>query len=234
MENKEFKTLMDNLRGLVKINLKDKPNNAIVCPTCGGLGLYEEINDESRHLVRCKCNNGIVYKCKHCGELNKYDFCDCKASRDERRLEAERKEQEEKRKKAIKNGVLDIREYENMVVYDDNVYDKDDLEYYVREHIIQGYDIDRYIYGTDKEEIYTAFDLREYFEERFDDNGCEDVANYFDFDDNLFKKAEDCIEKWLDKHKSSNIIYSQNRNIIVDIKPLIDDIKKELSEEDER
>ncbi|MGL6185576.1 MAG: hypothetical protein ACRC1T_09390 [Clostridium chrysemydis] len=233
MENKEFKTLMDNLRGLVKINLKDRPSNAVVCPTCNGLGLYEEINDESRYLVKCSCNNGVVYKCKHCGKLNKYDFCDCKATKDERRLQEEKKEQEEK-EKAIKNGVLDIREYENMVVYDDNVYDKDDLEYYVREHIIRGYDIDRYVYGTDKEEGYITCDLKEYFEEKFDGNGYEDMADYFDFDDDLFKKAEDCIEKWLDNHKSSNTIYFQNRNIIVDIQPLIDDIKKELSEEDER
>lgn len=227
MENKEFKNLMDSLRGLVKINLEDRADNAIICPTCNGLGLYEEINDDSRYLVKCKCNDGVMYKCNHCGELNKYGHCNCEGARNERRLKEEEKEQKEK-EEAIKNGVIDIREYENMVVYNDDVYDKDDLEYYVREHILNGYDIDRYVYGTDKEENYITCDLRDYFEEKFDGNGYEDMAEYFNFDDPLFKKAQDNIDSWLENHKSLNTIYFQNRNIIVDIQPMIDKVKMEL------
>ena len=228
MENKEFQNLMDSLRGLIKINLEDRADNAIICPICNGLGLYEGINDDSRCLVKCKCNNGIMYKCKHCGELSQYNSCNCEGVRKERRLKEEELERKNKEEAIIKNGVIDIRKYENMVVYNDDVYDKDDLEYYVREHILNGYDIDRYVYGTDKEENYITCDLRDYFEEKFDGNGYEDMAEYFNFDDPLFKKAQDNIDSWLENHKSLNTIYFQNRNIIVDIQPMIDKVKMEL------
>ena len=57
------------------ITLKPKEvinSNETLCPTCGGIGFMLQ---DDKWLVPCKnCNNGIVPKCKYCGEpmlLNK-------------------------------------------------------------------------------------------------------------------------------------------------------------------
>lgn len=223
------KEIMNELRSLVDINLANKEE--VVCPTCNGLRLYEEERNGSFYLKTCvDCYTGSVSKCEFCGKLNKTSSCDCSGYYENRRKERENRDNEILNKKVSDGNVISVYDYDSFVCIGDKYIMAEDLEEEIYNLINDEEDVNRYMYGTYKDESYIGLDLEQELSDKMED-GYEDMSYNFDFKDYKIIKAQELVNEWLEDNKGANTVIYEDQSVVIDLKEMIDKIKNDIKED---
>ncbi|MGL5595883.1 MAG: hypothetical protein ACRDDH_18260 [Cetobacterium sp.] len=130
-----------------------------------------------------------------------------------------------------KGKVIPLEKHEgDFIIWEDNVVYKSDLPFIIKDLIVgDKLESPRYIFGCKKQENFVKIDL-ENVVEGLTEEGYEDMADYFDYESDSFKKANEAISIWLEENKSANTVYSEDRSYLIDLQSIIKKIEGELDE----
>lgn len=196
------------------VTTRTKEENDDWCQRCNGVGLVRSGNA----VAGCPacCGKGVIKdrRCK-CGrkiESSFYNQCD--TCRRANRAEKERAQFEAATK-------IPYEEYQGLFLWNDRAIGKEDLE----DELYSLDDPPKFIWGTKKEKVFTAIDLRDVVSRECED-GYEDMESFFDYKDADFLKAQELLDKWLLKHESTLFIYEEDHGTAVVLEKVIKELRR--------
>ena len=225
---KKFIELMEQLKSLVIFD--NSQENVIQCPTCAGLRIMTQQDpDGTYYITKCNtCFNGTLHVCPFCGKHNQINRCDCHGYYENQNKEEQEKEDKYIQNMKSKNKIINIENYSGYIVWGDDVIDKDDLRERLEELMHDGENINPYAYGTSKETNVVYINLEEAVYNACE-SGYEEMEHQFNYKSEKFIQAQKLIDEWLDEHKDENTMYSEDRNKVIDLSKMIEEVKNEIS-----
>lgn len=194
------------------------------CPKCNGIGLIRE----DKHVVGCSaCNGKGIKKACKCGQkIDRpyYDTCD--SCRSKTWDEQQERKDRERFEAAVK---IPFEDYTGLFLWNERAITKEDLEEELYSLIYGGEEAPTFIWGTKKQKVFTGISLAEVVTDKCED-GYEDMADYFDYKDEDFIKAQELLNAWLVKHDSVMDIYYEDFNTAVLLDKIIEEIKQQQFE----
>jgi len=198
------------------------------CPICNGIGLVNKGNC----VVGCSaCNGKGIIKACECGQKVDSPYYDTCSSCRSKKF----KEQQEQKDRELFTVASKIpyEDYTGLFLWNDRAITKEDLEEELYSLIYDGEEPLTYIWGTKKQKVFTEIDLREVVADKCED-GYEDMADYFDYKDEDFVKAQELLNSWLTKHDSVTDIYYEDYKTAVSLNKVIEDIKQQIERENRK
>ena len=197
-----------------------KNDNEEWCPKCNGLGLIRE----NKYIVGCTtcCGKGVIKLCE-CGQKIDKPYTICKSCRD-------KKEQEKEKERFEKAEKINYENYDGNFLWNDRVLDKEALEDELYTIIYGKKEPPIYVYATKEEKVFNFIDLVDIVADKCED-GYEDMDENFDYKDSDFLKAQELVDKWLNKHEENLYCYYEDYNKVITLDEIIQKLKKEISKE---
>jgi hypothetical protein len=218
------------LESLPKTWYKDITADEELCPECHGVGLVASDEGKHRVIITCKaigCHNGLLTKCKHCGEpVTGYLPAHCEGARqaaDQERKELHKQRIAYKFEKAEKITLEEARKRGCNCFYDyelNEYYDGDKLNQHLKDLQYCGEltgDTNIYLYLTSTTQI--SMDA-----ERIIENACdelhEEAQESISRDDVV--GLQKMLDEWCSKQIGTQTITDDYRTVVV---ITIDDIE---------
>lgn len=205
----------------------DLSENTIACPDCKGFRMILKQTDDRTFFISCpSCYSGKIYVCKHCGETNKTDFCQCDDARKERDKNHRETKSAKEKERFDKAEKINYEDFDGYVFYGDRVMDDEELREAVAEAIIECEELPEYLWAAEGQPHF-SLDIRDIILDKCED-GYEDMHQRLGIESPLLSQAQELLDKWEKENEGSIAIYNESRSKAVMIDKLVDIIREEV------
>lgn len=205
----------------------DLSENTVACPDCKGFRMILKQTDDRTFFVSCpSCYSGKIYVCKHCGETNKTDFCQCDDACKERYKNHEEAVSAKEKERFDKAEKINYEDFDGYVFYGDRVMDDEELREAIAEAIIECEELPKYLWVAEGQPHF-SLDIRDIILDKCED-GYEDMCQRLGIESPLLSQAQELLDKWEKENEGSIAIYNESRSKAVMIDKLVDTIREEV------
>lgn len=211
-----------------KLIIKLEANESI-CLSCKGLKFILVESDNQAYIESCNhCYTGKLYVCKFCASTYKSQ-CNCHESYEERRNKFNTEQSKKESEAYNKADKISFKDYQGKFLLsgDDYVKNKDDIEEWIYERLIDNKDVPDYLWATKAEQVFNI-DLLDIISDKCED-GYEDMYSRLDTNSKLLVQAQELISKWEDEQGEMMHVYNENRKLAVIIKDIVEEIKLDIN-----
>ena len=224
--NLSTRELFTQLQSKLIIPLED---NEVICPSCKGLTYILIESHDKAHIKSCRlCYTGKLYTCKYCGCNYKSSQCECKDAERERSNKFYTEQANKELEAYNKANKRNFKDYDGKFLLgsDEYVKDKDDIEAWIYQKLIDGEDIPEYVWATESDEVFTI-DLLEVISDKCE-YGYDDMYDRLDTKSELLVKAQELISQWEDEQGESMNVYSETNKVAVLLGDIVEEIRLEI------
>jgi hypothetical protein len=207
--------LFDVLKSKLIIDLKD---NEVLCPTCKGLRMNYAQEGEKGYIDKCNdCYNGKLYECKHCGRLNKTDWCNCNEANGERMFKRREKERQELEGYLKTAKIVKFEDYNGYFMDKESVLDSDEFaDLYLDSFKKESSPL--YTYSVEGEKLF-SLDIYDIINDKTND-GYEEMYSYLSTESHLLTEVQKLLIQWEEENERALKVYRESVNTIIDLTSL--------------
>lgn len=220
--------LYKQMQSQIILELQD---DEIPCTECKGMRFIYIEKDGKSHFEYCRrCYTGKLYVCRHCGEKNKTNYCNCKESREERSVKY-RMQVTQKEIEAFKTAKkIHYKDYDGKFILKDSDYvkDLDGVAEWIEDLLREGEEPPEYLWATEKEPCF-SINLYDIIYDKCED-GYEYMYERLNTSSPLLKQAQKLITQWEEEQGDSLCVYHETSKAVI-ITDLVEEIRKEIQSE---